>query len=774
MKVVHSPRHSAHAPPLEFELGRLVPFKETPSRVDAILRALQSLPGFDVIPGVDHGKGPVERIHSREYLEYLSTAYQTWVDRGGNPDGVFPDVFAVREFANPHSKKSIAFPRDGGLGGQPGYFCFDMTGVIAPGTYVAAYEAAQVALTAADIILTDSACIQSAFALCRPPGHHAHKDLCGGYCFLNNAAIAAQYLIDRSGAKVCILDIDYHHGNGTQAIFYDKENPLYVSLHGTPDYPMYWGSGDESGEGKGLGFNINVPLPVGTRDGEYLTALRGVVEGVISRFDADVVVVSVGVDTFKDDVVGNFLLTSECFSEMGRIISLLGKPTLFVMEGGYDIATVGTNVANLLRGFEQMRVVTDSETPKPPRLQPTAEQLRALTDIAEQELLELRDVYGSQAIAKVKVLSWNILAQCLIRSDQFPYVTAVPGVPSPLSVKTRSPLIVRAIAQTHMPHIALLQEVDASQWAHRLLPPLRDAGYDSRYFKKDPEKSVGHGLAVLWQESMFECVLERVVRFDNNPLVHPTSITPHTFNIGCLVALKCVDKNLSARLPGLIVSNHHLFWWVKAKYEKLRQIYILLEEVKKVYAELSVISGFEDCKTWPHVMGGDFNTTPLDTLYRVLTSASALTEDEISTLNPVPMTKPSRSNPEDTKLCEVQQNLPTANDVMLTPTFLVDSVRRNGIFKSAYARYRDIDIMHPNISSSGTWDGEPSFTKIDEWRGTLDYIMFRECPADGNNVGKLDVGRLLKIPDPEWLEPGLPNLRFPSDHLPIMAEFIVV
>ncbi|ORY35233.1 histone deacetylase superfamily protein [Rhizoclosmatium globosum] len=345
MKVVYSPVHARHNPPVSFSLGRFVPFKESPQRVDQILASLASFGSeFELADPVDHGMEPIKRVHTKDYIAYFQNAYEKWVKRGGNPDGVFPEYLAVRQFAN-GGKKS------GGDLGEPGFYCFDLEGVIAEGTFVAAVAAVNVVLTAADLMVDLHQ--TSAFALCRPPGHHAQEDLCGGYCFFNNASIATRYLIEQKKVgKVCILDIDYHHGNGTQSIFYKESNPLYVSLHGSPDYPMYWGDVDEDGEGEGKGFNVNVPLPLGTRDPEYIHALKTVVETRISEYDPDVIVVSLGVDTFIEDTVGNFLLTSDCYTEIGNVIASLGKQTLFVMEGGYDIPAIGTNVTNVLRGFD--------------------------------------------------------------------------------------------------------------------------------------------------------------------------------------------------------------------------------------------------------------------------------------------------------------------------------------------------------------------------------------------------------------------------------------
>ncbi|KAJ3283325.1 hypothetical protein HK104_010442 [Borealophlyctis nickersoniae] len=343
------------SPPREFELGYLITFKESPTRAENILAAVQSRGVGQVVRPVDHGLAPIVAVHTREYVEYLKTAYEKWIDIGGNPDGIFPDCAPVREFENrrkwgedkkkgdgSQTKSKFPYAKDGGDLGRPGYFCFDMTGVIAEGTYKAAYDAAQVALTGADILMNEAE--RGVFALCRPPGHHAHKDLC---------AIAVRHLIDthRVG-RVAILDIDYHHGNGTQELFYEANNPLYVSLHAAVSYPYYWGSEDETGHSTGEGFNVNVPLKLGTQDEEYLDALKGVIDGAIRAFKPDALVVSLGVDTFKDDPIGGFFLTTECYTDIGRAIASVGVPTLFVMEGGYNVGKIGENVTNVLLGFD--------------------------------------------------------------------------------------------------------------------------------------------------------------------------------------------------------------------------------------------------------------------------------------------------------------------------------------------------------------------------------------------------------------------------------------
>jgi acetoin utilization deacetylase AcuC-like enzyme len=230
-----------------------------------------------------------------------------------------------------------------------GYYTHSVETAITAGTWEAALTSASVALSAQNIIASGA---KSAFALCRPPGHHAHDDLYGGYCFLNNAAIAAQALRDGGARRVAILDVDFHHGNGTQDIFYERSDVLFVSLHGAPEdaYPHFLGYRDERGKGKGDGFNRNYPLPPKTT---FATWFEALLDGLkhVRAFKPDALVVSLGVDTYKDDPISFFKLASKDFTTYGAAIGKLKIPTLFVMEGGYAIAAIGVNTVNVLEGF---------------------------------------------------------------------------------------------------------------------------------------------------------------------------------------------------------------------------------------------------------------------------------------------------------------------------------------------------------------------------------------------------------------------------------------
>ena len=234
--------------------------------------------------------------------------------------------------------------------GQLGYYSFDGGAPITAGTWQAAWSSAQVALTGQALISDGAA---SAFALCRPPGHHAAGDLMGGYCYLNNAAIATQAFLDGGCKRVAVLDVDYHHGNGTQSIFYARNDVLVASIHGDPsfEFPFFLGYHDEVGEGAGQGFNLNLPLAAGSGWDRWSAALEQACAR-IADYAPEVIVVSLGVDTFKEDPISQFKLDSPDYLRMGERIARLGKPTLFVMEGGYAVEEIGINAVNVLEGFE--------------------------------------------------------------------------------------------------------------------------------------------------------------------------------------------------------------------------------------------------------------------------------------------------------------------------------------------------------------------------------------------------------------------------------------
>jgi acetoin utilization deacetylase AcuC-like enzyme len=239
--------------------------------------------------------------------------------------------------------------RPGGISGAMGYYAFDASTPIVAGSWDAAIAAARCAMTAAALVTEGEG---AAYALCRPPGHHAGRGSYGGYCFLNNAALAAQALRDSGASRVAVLDVDYHHGNGTQDIFWDRDDVLFVSLHGTPDteYPWFLGYADEHGAGRGDGYTLNLPLPCGSGWDAYAAALGTALDG-IRAYAPEALVVSLGVDTFESDPISAFKLAREHYPLMGSMIAGLGLPTVLVQEGGYAVEAIGANVAGVLGAF---------------------------------------------------------------------------------------------------------------------------------------------------------------------------------------------------------------------------------------------------------------------------------------------------------------------------------------------------------------------------------------------------------------------------------------
>ncbi len=327
MITVFSTDHLLRSPRTELYGGELVRPHESPQRAQIVLERIQSQRIGQVIAPASFGAAPLLRVHDQEYIEEA-----------------IPDCWPARRMTQ---------RRPNSITGKLGYYAMAGETSISRGTWEAARAAVDVALTGASRINEGAG---AAFALCRPPGHHAARDLYGGYCFLNNAAIAAQYLRDSGAARVALLDVDFHHGNGTQDIFYDRSDVLYVSLHGDPAdaFPYFSGYADETGTGAGAGFTLNLPLPPGTEFGAWQDALRAALMR-IENFRADALVVSLGVDTFAEDPISFFRLQSADFSTYGRMIGACALPTLFVLEGGYAVGEIGVNVVNVLTGFEDVQ-----------------------------------------------------------------------------------------------------------------------------------------------------------------------------------------------------------------------------------------------------------------------------------------------------------------------------------------------------------------------------------------------------------------------------------
>lgn len=334
MRRFFSPLQLAHAPAQELHNGAFTPYAEVPARAATILAAIGGAEAPE-----DHGLGPIAAVHPADYLAFLQDAPRLW-RAAGRPGDAIPYVFPVV------GRRPLRLERVDALLGR---YCFDATTPITPATWDAAYWNAQTALTAARAVFNSA---RSAFALCRPPGHHAGADYCGGYCHLNVAAIAAQAARDAGAARVAVLDIDYHHGNGTQDIFWTRGDVFYASVHADPatDYPFYWGHADETGEGDGRGATLNLPLPQGTTIDVFRRAQATALEA-IAGFVPGLLVVSFGADTWEGDPISGFRLRTPDYALLARDIAGCGWPTVIVMEGGYAVDALGANVASFLSGF---------------------------------------------------------------------------------------------------------------------------------------------------------------------------------------------------------------------------------------------------------------------------------------------------------------------------------------------------------------------------------------------------------------------------------------
>jgi len=340
MKTVYSMQHALHDPKAEFAGGRLAPTFETPRRAEIVLERIKEVKLGPVSAPMQYGLPAITRVHDPAFAAFLETGHAEWQKVHGDSDAI------PATWPGPAMRRKLPHR----IGARFGYYCFDAATPLTATSWQAAKIAADVAVSAHRQIMRGE---RAAFALCRPPGHHAGRDFYGGYCFLNNAAITAQAFIDSGAPRVAILDVDFHHGNGTQEIFYRRKDVLFCSLHGHPEdeYPYFAGFVDEIGEGEGAGCNANFPLRPGTAWDAYAEALAAAIRKIVA-FGPDTLVVSLGVDTFERDPISRFRLRTEDYLRLGEAIAALGCPTLFVMEGGYAIEEIGVNTVNVLTGFE--------------------------------------------------------------------------------------------------------------------------------------------------------------------------------------------------------------------------------------------------------------------------------------------------------------------------------------------------------------------------------------------------------------------------------------
>jgi acetoin utilization deacetylase AcuC-like enzyme len=338
MKVVFDDIQKLHNPSFFLSSGVAKPNPDQPRRADILLAGAERAGLARVVPD-DYGLDVIAAVHTPEYIAFLETIHERWKQIPGASPEVIPNVHPDR--------RNGSYPQS--PVGQAGYHVADTAAPIGAETWRAVKHNAFTATHAARLVMEGEA---SAYGLCRPPGHHAFHDMAGGFCFLNNSAIAAQYLRQKYD-RVAIVDVDLHHGNGTQGIFYRRRDVFTVSLHADPErfYPFFWGHASERGEGDGLGFNLNMPLPLGTGDEGFLAALDKALDRV-AAYAPGVIVVALGLDASEADPLAGLKVTTPGFGRIADRIAQLGLPTVIVQEGGYICDPLGDNLTSFLEGFQ--------------------------------------------------------------------------------------------------------------------------------------------------------------------------------------------------------------------------------------------------------------------------------------------------------------------------------------------------------------------------------------------------------------------------------------
>ena len=343
MRCFITPEQALHAPADEFFRGQRVPCFENPSRARFVEQALRAAGHTLHAPDSDSAS-LLDQVHAPRYLDFLRTAWQQWLalDAGNAQLQPFPSVWPVRTLRSDVEPDNFI--------ARLGLYSMDNGSPMVAGTWAAAKAAADAAASSAQALGQGE---RAVFCATRPPGHHAGPDFMGGYCFINNAAVCAQALRAGGAARVAVLDVDYHHGNGTQAIFYDRADVLFVSIHGDPrtEYPFYLGHADETGAGAGQGCNLNLPLAAGSSVAAWFDALE-VACARVQRHRPDALVVSLGLDTFAGDPISTFALQRADFTLLGQRLVRLGLPTALLLEGGYAAAELGDNAMAVLAGIE--------------------------------------------------------------------------------------------------------------------------------------------------------------------------------------------------------------------------------------------------------------------------------------------------------------------------------------------------------------------------------------------------------------------------------------
>ncbi len=342
MRIYTTAEQVGHNPAHEFFRGERVACFESPARAAFVEQAFAARGWAMRAPDAD--SAPVlAQVHTPRYLDFLRTAWDQWLalDAANAERQPFPSVWPVRTLRSDIEPANFI--------ARLGLYSMDNGSPLAAGTWAAAKAAADAAASAAQALLNGE---RAVFCATRPPGHHAGPDFMGGYCFINHAAVCAQALRVGGAARVAVLDVDYHHGNGTQACFYERADVLFVSIHGDPrtEYPFYLGHADETGAGAGQGFNLNLPLPAGSSAAAWFGALDAACARIAAH-RADALVVSLGLDTYAGDPISSFALQQGDFTRLGARLGRLGLPTAFILEGGYAAAELGENAAHVIEGF---------------------------------------------------------------------------------------------------------------------------------------------------------------------------------------------------------------------------------------------------------------------------------------------------------------------------------------------------------------------------------------------------------------------------------------
>ncbi|ATU94728.1 histone deacetylase family protein [Phyllobacterium zundukense] len=337
MKTFYADEQKHHNPKGFLSSGAPQPNPEKPERIERLLAGARAA-GSSIHHPRDYGLGPIAAVHTPEYLEFLQNIHQRWQLIPGASEEVVPNIHPIG--------RSGSYPAS--AVGQAGYHMADTSCPISAQTWESACWSAWSAVEAAESVMSGE---PAAYALCRPPGHHAFADVAGGFCFINNSAVAAQRL-RKSAARVAILDVDLHHGNGTQGIFYARPDVLTVSIHADPVrfYPFFWGYADERGEGAGLGYNYNLPLLRKSGDEVFLEALAAAAKR-IEAFAPEALVVALGLDAFDGDPFGGLSVSTPGFARIAEAIARLGLPTVIVQEGGYLCDELSDNLTSFLTGF---------------------------------------------------------------------------------------------------------------------------------------------------------------------------------------------------------------------------------------------------------------------------------------------------------------------------------------------------------------------------------------------------------------------------------------